>query len=200
MLRLLKMILKATGKKGVPQGGVISPLLSNLYLDKDGQDAGKGQGDHPQRQIHITSSMLVMPTTWSSWWTPLPQHDWLMEAVNKRLREELAKLHVEVNKEKSRVVDLGKGERFGFLGFEFRRVRSRRGAWRPGYAPKLKKRTALLEKLRDIFRYSQSQPVGGWWDSSTRFCAAGSGTLPWGARFGASASSGIGWRRRCGGI
>ena len=89
-----------------------------------------------------------------------PRHDWLLRAADKRLREELAKLHVEINEEKSRIVDLGKGESFGFLGFEFRRIRSRKGVWRPYYTPKLKKRTALLEKLRDIFRRFQSQPVG----------------------------------------
>src|ERR671925_1719469 len=32
VMHLLKLILKASGKRGVPQGGVISPLLSNLYL------------------------------------------------------------------------------------------------------------------------------------------------------------------------
>ena len=34
VLHLLKMILKATGKMGVPQGGVISPGLSNIYLNE----------------------------------------------------------------------------------------------------------------------------------------------------------------------
>ena len=31
-----------------------------------------------------------------------PRHDWLVKAVNKRLREELAKLRVEINEEKER--------------------------------------------------------------------------------------------------
>jgi hypothetical protein len=60
---------------------------------------------------------------------------------------------------KSRIVDLSRGESFGFLGFDFRRIRSRRGVWRAYYTPKLKKRTALLRKLKAVFRRYQSQPV-----------------------------------------
>jgi RNA-directed DNA polymerase len=159
VLRLLKMILKATGKKGVPQGGVISPLLSNLYLnevdkmlEKAKETTRNGKYTYIEYARYADDLVILVDA--------FPQHDWLLEAVNKRLREELAKLHVEINEEKSRIVDLGKGESFGFLGFEFRRVRSRKGAWRPRYTPKLKKRTALLDKLKEIFRCFQSQTVG----------------------------------------
>ena len=88
------------------------------------------------------------------------RHDWLLAAVDQRLREELEHLQLEVNEDKSRTVDLAKGESFGFLGFEFRRVRSLRGVWRSQYTPQTKKRSALLRKLKEIFRRYRSQPVG----------------------------------------
>ena len=52
------------------------------------------------------------------------RHDWLIGAVEKRLREEFDKLQVEINDEKSRTVDLGRGDSFGFLGFDFRYTRA----------------------------------------------------------------------------
>ena len=57
------------------------------------------------------------------------------------------------------MVDLERGESFGFLGFDFRYLRSRRGAWRPHYTPKLKKRTALVRELKAVFRRYRSQPI-----------------------------------------
>src|SRR5580693_2157128 len=32
VMHLLKLLVKTTGRKGLPQGGVLSPVLSNLYL------------------------------------------------------------------------------------------------------------------------------------------------------------------------
>ena len=158
-MHLLKMMLKATGKKGVPQGGVISPLLSNLYLTEVDRMLEKAidttrYGKYTSVQYARFADDLVILID------AHPRHDWLMKAVNRRLREELAKLRVEINEEKSGVVDLAQGDSFGFLGFEFRRILSLNGVWRPNYTPKLKKRTALLGKLRDVFRRFASQPVG----------------------------------------
>jgi RNA-directed DNA polymerase len=159
VLHLLKLILKASGKKGVAQGGVLSPLLSNLYLtevDKMLERAKEVTHYGPYTYVEycrFADDLVVLVDAHA-------RHDWLIEAVNKRLREELAKLHVEINAEKSRLVDLSKGESFGFLGFEFRWVRSRQGKWRPYYPPKLRQRTALLRKLKALFRRFQSQPIG----------------------------------------
>ena len=88
-----------------------------------------------------------------------PDQRWLRKAVEKRLREEFAKLEVEVNEEKSRRVDLKRRERFSFLGFDFWRVRSRAGRWMPLIRPQMKKRTTLLRQLKVVFRGLRSQPI-----------------------------------------
>jgi len=159
VIRLLKMILKSSGTKGVPQGGVISPMLSNLYLTEVDRMLEKAiattrRGKYANVQYaRFADDVVVLIDSH-------PRHEWLIGAVEKRLREELAKLRVEINEEKSRKVDLSKGGSFGFLGFEYRRMRSFKGKWRAHYVPKLKKRTALLRKLKEIFRRYVSQPIG----------------------------------------
>ncbi len=158
VMRLLKLILKSTGKLGVPQGGVISPLLSNLYLDEVDRMLEKAiattkRGPYTQIQYaRFADDMVILIDSH-------PRNEWLLKAVGKRLREELAKLRVEINEEKSRVVDLKKDESFVFLGFEYRYFPGRGGTWRAQLVPKLKKRTALFTKLREVFRHKVSQPV-----------------------------------------
>src|SRR6201984_1196606 len=157
-MHLLKVMLKASGKKGVPQGGVISPLLSNLYLnevDKMLERAREVTRNGKYTYVEyarFADDLVILIDAYK-------RHDWLVGAVAKRLREEFGKLQVEINDEKSRTVDLERGESFGFLGFDFRYLRSRRGAWRPHYTPKLKKRTALVRELKEVFRRHRSQPI-----------------------------------------
>jgi RNA-directed DNA polymerase len=158
ILHLLKLMLKASGKRGVPQGGVISPLLSNIYLNEvdamlERAKAVTANGTHTYVEYARYADDLVILVNNDR------RQDWLMKKVAQRLREELAKLDLPVNEEKSRIVDLNRGESFGFLGFDFRRVRSLRGRWRPQYTPKLKARTALLQELKEVFRRYRSQPV-----------------------------------------
>jgi RNA-directed DNA polymerase len=158
VLHVLKLILKATGKKGVAQGDVIAPLLSNLYLTEvdrmlERAKAVTSRGQYTYLEYaRFADDIVILIDAY-------PQHDWLVGAVDKRLRQELATLEIAINEAKSRVVDLGQGESFDFVGFNFRRVRSRKGVWQPLYTPTLKKRTALLQRLKEVFRRHRSQPV-----------------------------------------
>ena len=158
VMGLLRSILKASGPCGVPQGGVISPLLSNLYLNEvdkmleRAREVTRHRGFTVIEYARFADDLVVLVSAH-------PSQRWLHSAVEKRLREEFAKLEVEVNEQKSRRVDLKRGESFGFLGFDFWRVRSRAGRWMPLYRPRMKKRTALLGQLKVVFRGLKSQPV-----------------------------------------
>jgi len=160
IMGLLKKILKSSGSRGVPQGGVISPLLSNIYLNEVDRMLQRAQevtsfGEWTAIEYVRFADDIVALVDWH------PRQTWLFDAVQKRLREEFDKLQVEVNEEKSRIVDLARGECFGFLGFDFRRVRTPKGRWMPLVMPQMKKRTELLRKLKGIFNRSVSQPLRG---------------------------------------
>jgi RNA-directed DNA polymerase len=158
VMRLLKLILKAGGSRGVPQGGVISPLLSNIYLNE--VDKMLERAKEVTRYGRFTyieyarfaDDLIILVDGYRKW-------EWLIQAAHKRLLEEFEKLDVQMNKEKTRIVDLTRDETFSFLGFDFRRLKTRRGAWGVRITPRMKARTALLRKLKDVFRRYQSQPV-----------------------------------------
>src|SRR5437867_1248015 len=95
---------------GSPQGGVISPLLSNIYL-------------HPldlywEREVKATKMVryaddLVVLCRWKPPETYMP-----------KLRQFLARLRVTVNEDKTRMVAAREG--FDFLGVHFRKQPTRR--------------------------------------------------------------------------
>jgi RNA-directed DNA polymerase len=149
VMALLKKILKAQGKKGVPQGGPLSCVLANVYLaDVD------GVFEKAEEKTRIGSTPRILYTRYVDDIVVLvgthPQWPHLLEHTRKRLKEELAKLEVTLNDEKTKVVDLKKGESFGYLGFDCRRAKNRTGKPFLLRTPKQKKRKALLEKIRGI--------------------------------------------------
>jgi len=158
VMRLLKLVLKASGKRGVPQGGVISPLLSNIYLNE--VDKMLERAKRVTRRGRFTyieyarfaDDLVVLVDGFKKW-------EWLLKAAYKRLVEEFGKLDVQMNRDKTRIVDLTQDQTFSFLGFDYRRVKTLRKVWGVRVTPRMKARTSLLRKLKGVFRRYQTQPV-----------------------------------------
>jgi RNA-directed DNA polymerase len=127
VLHLVKQILKANGKKGVPQGGVLSPLLANLYLNEldqamEEEMAKRRREGRWERVVYAryADDMVILVDGYPQWQPHITM-------VQRRLGEELRKVEVEINEEKTKVVDFSAGGTFGFLGFDLRAGRNRFG-------------------------------------------------------------------------
>lgn len=159
VMRLLKLIVKASGKRGIGQGSSLSPLLSNIYLNEVDRMLEKakgvskaGNGLDRIEYARWADDIIILVNDHRKW-------EWLERAIHIRLRQELAKLKVELNEEKTKVVDLKKGETFSFLGFDFRRAKTISGKIGIRRTPRMKARTTLLRKIKEIFRRHISQPI-----------------------------------------
>lgn len=152
IMRLLKLILKAGGKTGVAQGGPLSPLLSNIYLNEVDRmlERAKEVSRREDEYEHIeyvrwADDLIILIDGYRKW-------RWLERAINIRLRQELSKLKVELNEEKTRTVDLTHGEMFSFLGFDFRQTKTLKGKIGIRKTPRMSARTRLLRNLKEVFR------------------------------------------------
>ena len=123
VLRLVRMWLKAgvmedgmsvASMTGVPQGGSISPLLSNIYghaLDA----LWAKEASHLGKVVRYADDQVILCRTESD---AKRAYAWLQATAQA--------LHLKVHPDKSHVLDLGPGaEGFDFLGFHHRMVRSR---------------------------------------------------------------------------
>jgi len=147
ILHLVKQILKANGDRGVPQGGVLSPLLANVYLSDLDQvmeeEMAKRRREGKWERVIYTryaDDMVVLVDGYPRW----QPH---MEEIRKR------------NEEKSRVVDVKRGGSFGFLGFDLREAKNRWGKRFILRTPKRKKEQELLRRVATILRYCRHRKV-----------------------------------------
>ena len=155
----MKQIIKVGGKIGVPQGGPFSPLAANIYLNEvdwtfDAIRRKTAEGPYEAVNYHRFADDIVITVSGHH-----TKRGWAERAL-QRLQEQFAPLGVELNQEKTKVVDTLKGEAFGFLGFDLRRVRRRKGN---GHfllmTPKKKARKAVKAKIRDIIRHGGATPM-----------------------------------------
>jgi group II intron reverse transcriptase/maturase len=159
VLHLIKQIIKVGGSLGVPQGGPFSPLAANIYLNEvdwffDAIRRKTAEGNYEAVNYHRFADDIVVTVSGHH-----TKRGWAERAL-QRLQEQFAPIGVELNQEKTKMVDLLKGEAFGFLGFDLRRVSKRDGN---GYlilmTPKKKARQAVKAKIRDIIRRGGATPA-----------------------------------------
>ena len=159
VMHLVKQIIKVGGKVGVPQGGPLSPLAANIYLNEvdwffDAIRRKTAEGSYEAVNYHRFADDIVITVSGHH-----TKRGWAERAL-QRLQEQFALIGVELNREKTKVVNTLRGEAFGFLGFELRRVRKRKGE---GHfilmTPKKKARKAIKAKIRDIIAHGGATPA-----------------------------------------
>ena len=132
VLKLIRMWLRAPiveqddeggprvhrSRRGTPQGGVISPLLANAYLDLFDKVFHRSTGPRywaKARMVRYADDFVVLARH---------QSERLRQFVEGFLE---GTMELVINREKTRVVNLAKGEQLDFLGFTFQYHRDLKG-------------------------------------------------------------------------
>jgi group II intron reverse transcriptase/maturase len=145
VLHLIKLFLKVgvmeqkeisiNNDTGTPQGGVISPLLANIYLDQI--DKGWKSLDKYARLIRYADDLVIMTK-------------YNVKASLFKLQNLTEKLKLNLNQKKTRLVDTEK-ERFDFLGYSFGKAENPQKTKRVVYYwPSKNSEKAIRKKIRKL--------------------------------------------------
>jgi RNA-directed DNA polymerase len=134
---------------GTPQGGVASPLLANLYMNrflKFWRISGRGAAYHA-RVINYADDFVILSRGEAA-----KALDWT--------REVMSRLGLTLNEAKTSIKQASR-ERFDFLGYTFGPHCFRKnGSWYTGASPSKKSVLRINEKVGDLLRSSSVRP----WD------------------------------------
>lgn len=154
ILWLIKLFLKAgvmvsnnrrTDDKGTPQGGVISPLLANIYLNNI--DKGWKPLNNTARLIRYADDLVIM-TKYCS------------EKTMAKLEGIVTRQKLRLKQNKTRILN-AENEKFDFLGFTFIKAlklgsKDKRTTY---FYPSHKAENAIRERIRQIVDYRRPVKV-----------------------------------------
>lgn len=127
---------------GTPQGGVISPLLANIYLDL--LDKGvNGQGWPHPRMIRYADDLVILCRIGDG------------PSLKERLQRWLQAKGLSLNEKKTRIVQ-SRQNGFEFLGFSFRWQKARKGTPYVRIEPSPGAEQSLRDRLRELTRRNRT--------------------------------------------
>jgi RNA-directed DNA polymerase len=156
--------LFAMTDQGVPQGGVISPLLANVYLHEFDKWATNRWELSPNERSKRRKSRLgnYKMVRYADDFVVLSNGSIAeVEATKREIKEFLeSELHLQLSEEKTLITHVNEG--FDFLGFHIQRVRPE-GHWVTHLRPSEKAKERVKEKIKSLTSRGWT-----WMDECTR--------------------------------
>lgn len=145
-------------EKGTPQGGVISPLLSNIYLH---EVLDKWFEEQIKPKLESVAFMARFADDFVMGFKSQKDAQRVLEVLGKRL----AKYGLELHAKKTRLVDFhpaeksGEGRSFDFLGFTHTWRTSRKGKPFVGRTTSKSRFTRAMDKMKAYCQKTSDQPI-----------------------------------------
>jgi RNA-directed DNA polymerase len=146
-------------EQGTPQGGVISPLLANIYLH---EVLDKWWAEMVPPSLHGRAFMVRYADDFVMVFSDKQDAERILAVLPKRF----GRFGLTLHPEKTRLVRFlppgprgEEPETFDFLGFTHYMGRTRRGYWSPLRKTSRKRLTRALKNLRDWMRANRHMPV-----------------------------------------